>query len=169
LKKYISPIVCGFAAGVLQVVPIIKSFTCCLIIPGAAFVSLWLDQKASKSTSKITMKRAFGFGLLTGLTAALFGTIFEVFVTFITRQNDVIIAFPELQRLMESFPLGPEVKSQVMGIFQTIRKELMETGFSWLYTISILFNNVLVNSVFGIVGGLIGAQILNSKNKSSEL
>ncbi|KAF0150890.1 MAG: hypothetical protein FD143_2474 [Ignavibacteria bacterium] len=168
MKKFISPAVCGFAAGVLQVVPLIKSFACCLIIPGAAFLSLWLDQKASKSTNKIPMKKALVFGLFTGLTAAFFGTVFEVFVTFITRQNDVIVAFPELQRMIADFPLSPELKNQVMEIFQTVRKELMETGFSWLYTFTILFNNLIVNSIFGIVGGLIGAQILNSKNKSSE-
>lgn len=168
MKKFISPIVCGFAAGVLQIVPIIKSLSCCLILPGAAFLSLLLDQKATKSTSKIPMTKAFVFGLFTGLTAAFWGTILEVFVTFITRQNDVIIAFPELQRMVENFPLSPEIKNQVMGIFQTVRKELMETGFSWLYTFSILLNNLIVNSIFGVAGGLIGAQILNNKNKSSE-
>lgn len=114
------------------------------------------------------MTKAFVFGLFTGLTAAFWGTILEVFVTFITRQNDVIIAFPELQRMVENFPLSPEIKNQVMGIFQTVRKELMETGFSWLYTFSILLNNLIVNSIFGVAGGLIGAQILNNKNKSSE-
>lgn len=168
MKKYISPAVCGFVAGVLQIVPLIKSFSCCLILPGAAFLSLWLDQKASKSTAKIPMTKALVFGLFTGLIAAVFGTVFEVFVTFITRQNDIIIAFPELQKMVEDFPLSPELKNQIMGIFQTVRKELMETGFSWLYTFSMLFNNLIVNSIFGIVGALIGAQILNKRNNSSE-
>lgn len=169
MKKYISPVVCGFAAGVLQVVPLIKSFSCCLILPAAAFFSLLLDRKATKSTERIPMSKALLFGLYTGLTAAFFGTIFEIMITFITRQNDIIIAFPEMQRMVEGFPLSTEIKNEVMGIFQTVRKELMETGFSWIYTISILVNNFLVNSVFGIVGGLIGTQIINSKNKSSEV
>lgn len=168
MKKFISPVVCGFAAGVLQVVPLIKSFSCCLILPVAAFLSLILDQRAVKSTVKIPMTKALVFGLFTGLTAAFFGTIFEIMITFITRQNDVILAFPELQRMVEGFPLSQEIKNEVLAIFQTVRKELMEYGFSWLYTISILVNNFIVNSVFGMVGGLIGAQIINSKNKSSE-
>ena len=74
-----------------------------------------------------------------------------------------------MQRMVEGFPLSPEIKNEVMSIFQTVRKELMDTGFSWIYTISILFNNFFINSVFGIIGGLIGAQIINSKNKSSEV
>jgi len=45
----------------------------------------------------------------------------------------------------------------------------MNYGFSWIYTFSILINGLIVNTVFGIVGGLIGAQVLNSKNKSSEV
>lgn len=160
--------ICGFAAGVLQVVPLIKSFSCCLILPVAAFLSLLLDQKATKSAAKIPMTKALVFGLFTGLTAAFFATLFDVAITFITKQNDVIIAFPELQRMIEGFPLSPELKNEVLAIFQVVRKELMEYGFSWFYTISILLNNFIVNSIFGIVGGLIGAQILNSKNKSSE-
>lgn len=115
------------------------------------------------------MSKALLFGLYTGLVAAFFGTIFEIMITFITRQNDIIIAFPEMQRMVEGFPLSPEIKNEVMSIFQTVRKELMDTGFSWIYTISILFNNFFINSVFGIIGGLIGAQIINSKNKSSEV
>lgn len=169
MKKYISPVVCGFAAGVLQVVPLIKSFSCCLILPAAAFFALLLDQKATKSTERIQMSKALLFGLYTGLVAAFFGTIFEIMITFITRQNDIIIAFPEMQRMVEGFPLSPEIKNEVMSIFQTVRKELMDTGFSWIYTISILFNNFFINSIFGIIGGLIGAQIINSKNKSSEV
>ncbi len=169
MKKYISPIICGFGAGVLQIVPFIKSFSCCLILPLAVFLSLLLDQKANKSKERIPMSKAVVFGLFTGLFAALFGSAFEILVTFITRQNDVILAFPEMQRMIEGFPVTPEIKKDVLDILHTVRYELMNYGFSWIYTFSILINGLIVNTVFGIVGGLIGAQILNSKNKSSEV
>ncbi len=169
IKKYISAIVCGFGAGVLQIVPLLKSFACCLFIPFAAFLSLLLDQRANKSIERITAKKAFTFGLLTGIYAALFGSVFEILITFITKHNDIIAAFPQMQKMIEGFPVSSDVKQDVLKLFQNIREDLITKGFSWLYTLTIFLNNFLVNSIFGIAGGLIGAQILNNKlNKRSD-
>ncbi len=163
MKKYIATIICGFGAGVLQIVPFIKSFSCCLIIPAAAFLALLLDQKATKSNTAVPIKKAFLFGLLTGVFAALFGSFFELTITFITRQNDVITAFPEMQRMIENFPVSPEIKKEVLSLFQGVRNELMTNGFSLLYTFSVLLNNFVMNVVFGIIGALIGTQIINKR------
>ncbi len=158
-----SSLVCGFGAGVLQIVPLLRSFSCCFILPFASFISLLLNQRATKSTSRITTKNALLFGLVTGLYAALFGSFLEIFITFITKQNDIISTFPELQRMINNFPVGPEIKNEVLTLFQRVREDILSTGFSVLYTFSVLVNNFMVNSIFGAVGGLIGAQIINSR------
>lgn len=163
MKKYTATLVCGFGAGVLQIVPMVKSVSCCLILPLAVFFSLLLDQRATKIFSKIPMRKALLFGLFTGLFAAFFGSIFELLITFITKHNDIISAFPEVQKMIEGFPLSPEIKTEVIKIFQLIREEIIQTGFSPLYTFSVFVNNFIVNSIFGIVGGLIAAQIINSR------
>lgn len=163
MKKYISSFVFGFSAGVLQIVPFIKSFTCCLIIPFASYVALILDRKASKSKEKISMKHAFMIGLMTGIYAALFGSLFDILITFITKNNDVVAMFPEIQRMVNNFPLDNEVKNNIINLFQNVRNNILEYGFSWLYTFSVVVNNFFVNSIFGILGGLIGAQIINAK------
>jgi hypothetical protein len=167
VKKYISTIVCGFGAGVLQVVPLIKSFSCCLIIPTAAFLALTLDMRAANSKEKIKMSKGFLFGLLTGVFAAAFGSFFEILITFITKQNDIIASFPQLQTMLQGFPVDPQIKNDVINIFESVRKELATYGFSWFYTITLLISNFLVNSVFGAVGGLIGAQIINSRLRNT--
>jgi len=169
VKKYISPLIFGFAAGVLQIVPVIKSFTCCLILPLAVFISLILDQKARKDYSRISMNKAVVFGLITGLTAAVWGTIFETLITLITKQSDLLLSFPELARMIESFPVDEQVKKEVLSLFEKVRVELINYGFSWFYTISILMNNLFVNTIFGIVVGLISAQIINNRNNSASI
>lgn len=163
MKKYISSFVCGFGAGVLQVVPLVKSFSCCLIIPAASFIAIVLDRKANKSTSKTTMKHALMIGLMTGIYAALFGSLFDILITFITRNNDVVAMFPELQKMINNFPLSEEIRNEVINLFQIVRNDIIEHGFSILYTFSVIINNFLVDTIFGIIGGLIGAQIINSK------
>ena len=163
MKKYLSSLVCGFGAGVLQIVPFLRSFSCCLILPFAAFLSLMLNQRATNSHEKITTKKAVLFGIVTGLYAALFGTFFEIFITLVTKNNDIISTFPELQRMVENFPVSPEMRNEVLNLFQNVRTEILTTGFSALYTFSVLVNNFVVNTIFGAVGGLIGAQIINNR------
>jgi hypothetical protein len=167
LKKYLPALVCGFGAGVMQIVPFVKGFSCCLVMPIAAFVALLLDQKATNNHQKILSKKAVLFGLFTGLFAALFGTVFELFITLVTKQNDIIATFSELQKMIEGFPIGNDMKSEVLRLFQGVREDILKYGFSFLYTFSILVNNLIINPIFGIAGGLIGAQIINSKSNNS--
>ena len=163
LKKYFAALICGFGAGVLQIVPFVKSFSCCMILPLAAFIALILDQRATSNFDKIPMKKALLFGLFTGLSAALFGSFFELFITFITKHNDVIASFTDLQRIVQNLPLSEEIRKEILNLFQSVREDIIQNGFSLLYTFSVIVNNFIVNSIFGSVGGLIGAQIINSR------
>lgn len=163
MKKYISSFVCGFGAGVLQVVPLVKSFSCCLIIPAASIIALLLDRKANRITTKTPTKHALMIGLMTGIYAALFGSLFDILITFITKNNDVVAMFPELQKMINNFPLNEVIRNEVINLFQIVRNDIIEHGFSFLYTLSVIINNFLVGTIFGIAGGLIGAQIINSK------
>lgn len=169
MKKYFAPLICGFGAGVLQIVPLVKSFSCCMILPLAALISLLLDQRATKNFDKIPMKKAVLFGLFTGLFAALFGSVFEILITLLTKHNDIISTFPDLQKMVQNFPLSEEIKTEVLKLFISVRDDILKNGFSLLYTFSVFFNNLIVNSIFGSVGGIFGAQIINSKlnNRSS--
>ncbi len=163
-NKYISPLVVGFAAGILSIVPVLKSFGCCLIIPLAAFVALMLDQKANLNFSKLDIKKGVIFGLITGLVAALTATFFDSLITLLTKTNDLLVAYPKLIETLNSFPIDDTTKEEVLSLLGGVIENIKETGFSSLYFLSMLFNNIFANSVFGILGGIIGVQILNSRN-----
>lgn len=151
-----------------MVVPVIKSLACCLLLPVAAFFSLMLDQKANSDFSRLDIKKGVLFGLVTGLVAAFLGTFFDFVITLITHQNDLVITFPELVKTINSFPMDNLTKEEVIGLLSGVVEHITESGFSSLYTFSLLANNLIVNSIFGILGGIIGVQILNSKNKKLE-
>ena len=168
MKKYLSAFVCGFGAGVLQVVPVAKSFSCCLIIPAAAILALLLDQRAQGSTGKISFQKGLVMGLLTGIYAALFGSFFDIFITLVTKNNDIVAGFPEIQKMTNSFPLfAQEAKTQVINMFSSMRDDILNHGFSLIYSSIITISNLVVNSIFGTIGGLIGVQIINSRIDSS--
>ncbi len=168
MNKYIAAFVAGFGAGVLQVVPVAKSFSCCLIIPAAAVIALILDRKARNDNSKIEFSRAAVFGILTGLWAALFGTAFEVLITFITKSNDVVAAFGQLQNVLNQFPFDDQLKKEVSLLMNGVVEDIKATGFSLLYTLSVIVNNLFVNTIFGLIGGVIGMQILNRSSETEE-
>ncbi len=166
MKKYLPSFVCGFGAGVLQIVPVAKTFTCCLIIPAAAFLAIYLEKKSKHEVTKMDLKKAAMIGLFTGLYAAFFGSFFDLFITFITKNNDIVAAFSEFQNLVLNLPFDETVKTEVLDLMTNIVDQIKETGFSLLYSVSVIVNNFIVNPVFGIIGGLIGAKVLDSKNQN---
>lgn len=168
MKKYLPSLVCGFSAGVLQIVPLVKSFSCCLVLPLAAFFALILEQKSTNNFDIISAKKAVMIGLFTGLFAALFGSFLEILITFITKQNDIIITFPELQKMVGNFPVTEDIKKEVLLLFQNVRNDILTTGFSWLYSFSLVVNDFFIDILFGITGGLIGSQIINNRINNSK-
>jgi len=166
MKKYISSFISGFGAGVLQIVPVLKNLACCALIPIASYIAILLDRRANHDNGKMSLKKGLMIGLITGLYAAVFGSIFDLLITFITRNNDFIFAISQLQKVMNDFPLNEKLKQEVMTMITGVARDIQQYGFSALYTVSIIMNNFIINSIFGIVGGLISSQIINSRINS---
>lgn len=89
MKRILPALVCGFGAGVLNTVPFVKNFSCCLIIPVAAIAALILDQRANGVKEQINSGKAVQLGLLTGMFSAIFGTIFEVLIVLVTKNSEL--------------------------------------------------------------------------------
>lgn len=164
MKKYFPVLVTGFAAGVLHIVPVFKSLTCCLIVPVAAYFAIVLYQKSNNNFEQMELKKGAILGLLTGVVAALFGSFFDILITLITKNNDILNSFNQLTETIDVFPFPQETKDEVLRLMQSVATSIRETGFSFLYSISILVNNLIVNPIFGLIGGLVGVKMLNSKN-----
>jgi len=163
--KYISPLVCGFGAAVLSIVPGLKEISCCIIVPLTAVLSLYLDQKMRHVTEKVDSRNAVTFGLLTGVFAAIFLTFFDTILTLFTRTNDFVRALPATEALIRDYNLG-NMMEETMKILRKIAADIKETGFSLLYTFMMLISNLITDTVFGLLGGLIGMNYLNRKHKT---
>ena len=157
-------LVAGFGAGVLHVVPLTKALTCCLIVPLASFAAIMLEQKSSNITGNIDLNRGIVLGLLTGIFAALFGSFFDIFITFVTRNNDLLTAFGDLTEIVDTFPVPENVKRESLNLMNSVAQSIRETGFSAIYSFTVIFNNLIVDSIFGVIGGIIGTKVVNAKN-----
>lgn len=163
LKKYTASFVAGFGASVIRVVPILKSLFFCFLIPAAAFISILLEKKASKTEGKIETRRGVLLGLMTGVYAAIFYTIFETFITFVTNSNDFVLTFPEFQSFLADFLADSPLHDEIIKIMGSIVDDIQNRGFSFLYSFSVFFNSMMMDSIFGALGGLVGVHIINRK------
>mgnify|MGYP000412022601 FL=1 len=167
LKKYLPTLVCGFGAAVLSTVPGIKNFSCCLIVPAAAAISILLDKKINSSNEKVLVGKSLGFGFLTGLFATLFITTFEMLLTYFTKSNDFIQSLPQTEIVMRQWDLGPMV-DESLKLIKSVSKDIQKNGFSIIYLLMILSSNFIINSIFGMIGGALGMSLANRKSREED-
>jgi len=157
--------ICGFAIGIVQNVPIFGNFTCCILLPLAAYYSLILDQKATKNYNIIPYTKGLLFGLLTGVFAAIVGSFLDIILTLVFKSNNFTMMINEFVKTLEEFPLDAQLKKQMSDIFLNAKEEITTRGFSFFYTLSITIDQLVINSIFGSIGGLIGAKIINNNRE----
>jgi hypothetical protein len=170
-KKYLPTLVCGFGAAVLSTVPGIKNFSCCLIVPAAAAISILLDKKINNTNEKILLGKTLGFGFLTGLFATFFITTFEMLVTYFTKSNDFIQSLPESTIIMRQLDVGPifgPMVDESLKLSKSVAKEIQKNGFSFFYLLMIFTSNFIINSIFGMIGGAFGMSLANRKAREED-
>ena len=165
-NKFISPLVCGFGASVLTVVPGLKEISCCLIVPFAAGLSLYLYQKTNRSVENIPGKQAVVFGLLTGVFSAVFATLFEILFTAIFQTNDFVKSLPQVEITFRSFA-SQNLLDEVFKIYKNMARDIQASGFSLSYSIYFFMATSITSLIFGLIGGLVGMAFINRRNKSN--
>jgi hypothetical protein len=166
-NKYLPSLVTGFVAAVLVSLPLLKHVGCCVIIPFAAVYALILDVKLNKAELPIRGKEAVLFGLMTGLWAAVFSALFETIITLFTHSNEFVQELPGIENVLRNqVPVSfKPMMDQAIVIYRSMATEIKTTGFSTIYTFAILATNVVIDIIFGIIGGFIGMNYLNKRDK----
>lgn len=162
MKNILPSLVCGFAAAVLTTIPGLKEFGCCFVIPLAGGFSLYLDLKLNNSFFPIQIKKAMWFGFLTGIFAAIFSTSFDVLITAITRTNDFVETLPQSRQIILDMNLG-DLAEESLKLMKGVADEIKRSGFSLFYSVIILFSNLIVDTIFAILGAFIAKIFLNKK------
>lgn len=162
MRKFFPSLVSGFGAAVLTTIPLLKGFACCLLVPGAAIIALFLDRKINHNLEKIKIQKALFFGFMTGLFATFFITTFDLLLTYLTKSNDLFRNLDQTEALMREWNFGPMLDESIKMI-NHMALEIETTGFSLLYAVMIFFTYFISNSIFGMLGGALGMAVLNKK------
>jgi hypothetical protein len=161
-SKYLPSLVCGFAAAVLMVVPGVKSFGCCLVLPAASAFTLILNKKINKSTESISTQDAISFGIFTGLFSAIFLTFFDLLITYFAKTNDLVESIPYTESMLKDLKLGP-IAENALSMIRKMAKDISQYGFSAIYSFMILLTNLVINTIFGMLGGILTMMYFNKK------
>ncbi|MBA4250175.1 MAG: hypothetical protein C0442_00410 [Chlorobiaceae bacterium] len=161
-NKYFPALVCAFGVSVISIIPGFKNFTCCLFVPMASIAALFIDQKLTRFEYRISFKHAIKFGFVMGLYATFMMSTLDVFITYILKTNDLIRSIPDLKVALAQLNMG-DAADEAIKLIEFMETEIIATGFSAVYTFFMLINNFVINSVFGIIGGLIGMSFINTK------
>jgi len=163
--KILPALVCGFGAAVITTFPGLKGpVTCCLFVPLAAVLSLIVHQKMNQAEAPFKTGTAIFFGFFTGLFIALFSTFFDTIITLITHTNEFVESLPQTESMMKELNFG-QIYKEVVGVLKSMANEIRNTGFSFMYTLIMFFSNIVIDSVSGIIGGLLGLLIVNRNTK----
>jgi len=162
-KKYLSALVCGFGAAILTTIPGIESIACCLVVPVASGLAVGLYKKSSPDLFKVETGTSILIGILTGIFAAFLASGFELILTYITKTNDLVVAMPETEKLLKEMNLGPTAEES-LEILRKMTREIQSDGFSFFYSFFITLANLISYTIFGILGGLLGAVIVNKRS-----
>jgi hypothetical protein len=165
--KYYPALVSAFAAAVLTTIPGLKSFACCLLVPSASVLALYLDQKFNSSEKQITSNKAMLTGLITGVLIAFFSSSLEIFITFILKSNELTQTLPELEILLSQMELG-SISDEIVTMLRDISSEITKSGFSIQFTFFLITSNIITDAIFGFLGGLLGMAILNKQNSNMD-
>ena len=163
MKNKLSPaIVCGFGAAVLTTIPGVKSLGCCLILPAATVLGIYFYLRITSYSERVTTKTAMIIGLVTGLSSAFFSVFFDVMITYLFRTNDLVFSLPQIEILLGAYNLG-EIGEESIALLRRMSNDIITSGFSITYIWFLFFNNIIIDSIFGIIGGLIGMSFFNKK------
>lgn len=162
MKKFLPALVCGFGAAVLSIVPAVKALSCCLFVPVAGGMAVYLYNRTTPSPDKLNVQTILLIGLFTGLVAAFFTTAFDLILTYTARTNDFVKYLPESEAAMRELGFGAAME-QTIKIFRNIAADIEKTGFSSVYAGIMLFSNLIIDTIFALLGAFVGMTLINKQ------
>ncbi len=88
-------------------------------------------------------------------------------LTYFTKSNDFIQSIPQSEIVMRQLDLGP-MFDESLKLIKSVAKDIEKTGFSFIYLLMILSSNLIINSIFGMIGGALGMSLINRKVREED-
>ena len=147
----------GVALGIFSALPYIGicNCLCCAWVIGGGILAAYLYVK--DSPVQVTMGRGALIGLATGAIGALVSTLFSIPLQKLFSTGGTSAMLEQFQELMAKNPDVPQ------ELIQRIEVLLSRSDFMVLATVFSLFLNIVIFSLFAMIGGAIGIAIFEKR------
>ena len=143
--------------SIFPVLNMLNLLCCAGIILGGAAGTWYYARQLEKAGQFIQNKDGIMIGLLAGIISAIVYVIFSTTIMMIAKQNPVELVYKMTEQW--GFSIPPESEKML----RTVYEEYNKNGFSTIMIGVELFSRIVSHCIFGPIGGLLVASILNKR------
>ncbi|MCX6156895.1 MAG: hypothetical protein NTY74_02835 [Ignavibacteriae bacterium] len=169
MKKNVSinrllPVIWGFIVmtliSVMPIINFINLFFCAGIIFGGLAGVFSFNKQLTVHGMSLTFKDAVMIGILSGVLSAVAVSGFNIITLMYSSVNPV----SESLKMLGDF--GKDLPSEVNKQLDNLSGEFTKYGYSPTLAVFTFISNLFIYPLFGAVGALLGATIINNKKKT---
>lgn len=160
-SKLVPALIGGCVIGVLSTIPIINmgNCLCCMWILLGGVLGVYLYRREFPPGYELSS----GDGAVVGLLSGIFGALFFTFLTYFFW---AIVGLKPSHELLQSIW---ESRGEISPEMEEFIEDLQMKGeLSPLFVFIQLLFSLIIYSIFGTLGGIIGASILKKRGKTDE-
>ena len=159
-SKFTPVLISSFLMVFISIFPVLNmlNLLCCAgIILGGAAGTWYYARQLEKAGQFIQNKDGIMIGLLAGIISAIVYVIFSTTIMMIAKQNPVELVYKMTEQW--GFSIPPESEKMLRTVYEDYQKN----GFSPIMIGVELFSRIVSHCIFGPIGGLLVASILNKR------
>jgi hypothetical protein len=143
--------------SITPILNFINLFCCAGIILGGAAGTYYYGRQLEKTGLSLQNKDGLMIGLLSGIISAIIYVILSTLILMVSKQNPVEL----LYKIVDEYGIAIPPESEKM--LRDVYDEYARQGFSFMMIGIELFVRIISHTIFGPIGGLIAASVLNKK------
>jgi len=143
--------------SIFPVLNMLNLLCCAGIILGGAAGTWYYARQLEKAGQFVQNKDGIMIGLLAGIISAIVYVIFSTTIMMIAKQNPVELVYKMTEQW--GFSIPPESEKMLRTVYEDYQKN----GFSPIMIGVELFSRIVSHCIFGPIGGLLVASILNKR------
>ncbi len=152
----------GIIMGVISGVPflnIINCFCCAGILLGGFLSVFFYKNELTQEMSPLTSSDALQIGVLAGLFGAFVGTMINGVLLFSIGNVTGEIVADAVRNLVESLGVSSQLPPGTLEQLEGVKNR----DFSMLTVVFTFFQSIIIDPLFGLLGGLIGYSVFKPK------
>ena len=162
-SKFTPVLISSFLMVFISIFPVLNilNLLCCAgIIMGGAAGTWSYARQLEKAGQFIQNKDGIMIGLLAGIISAIVYVIYSTTIMMIAKQNPVELVYKMTEQW--GFSIPPESEKMLRTVYEDYQKN----GFSPIMIGVELFSRIVSHCIFGPIGGLLVASMLNKRRKT---